>query len=70
MWSKAGFKNSWKFCQLTNESLGMYNEQTDDTIRFDLRQFWGKLKVPQTKSSYDARLLRTIILYNSTHILY
>ena len=51
-----------------DKGLGFWSEQASETVHYDFKQFYEQgYKIPSCHNLYSAKLLRSVIVYNSRH---
>ena len=56
------------FCSLMNSSLGMFSEQTPESVHYDFQQHWLNFKVSERNPSFSSKFYQCVCMCNSRHL--
>ena len=57
-----------QFCEKHNTGLGIWSEQSTESLHSDFEKTWIRYKVSSLNPNYDSQLLKAVCDYNSKHI--
>lgn len=61
-------KHVREFCLQTKRGLSFWGEQAVESVHHDFEEFWKNFKVLKSHENYDAKILRCVCAYNSSHL--
>ena len=62
------FTHVFEWCTIYQESLGIYSEQSGESLHHDFKSVWANFYRPSTHKDYKKQLLNAVVTYNSLHI--
>ena len=57
-----------QFCEKHNTGLGIWSEQSTESLHSDFEKTWIRYKVSNLNPNYDSQLPKAVCDYNSKHI--
>lgn len=58
-----------EFCEVLQEGLANYSEQTTEAIHKDFDNIWQNYKRPENHEHYASKLVSAVVAYISDHIM-
>jgi hypothetical protein len=57
-----------EFCSLKQRSLGLWSEQTAESLHFDFSEHWQRYKLSASHPEFAEKFLNAVQVYNSRHL--